>query len=82
MSLKLDDIEDAEKFQQHFVTPLVEQIRAELKPLVMTSQAHEARLAKLESNQKKAMLGYAGIVALVTAGWHYAKAKYLNKFFS
>lgn len=81
MSMNLKDLDDAEKFQKHFVTPLVEQIRTELSPLVKASQDHEARLVKLESNQKKALLGYAGIVAVVTGGWHYVKAKYLSNFF-
>lgn len=82
MSLKLDDIDDAEKFQKHFVTPLIDAVRAEVKPLVDAKLDHEKRLAGLESNQKKALIGYAGIITVLTVAFNYVKAKYLSKFFS
>lgn len=82
MPLDLDNLDDAEKFQKHFVTPLVDAVKAEMKPLVDAKLDHESRLSKIESNQKKALLGYAGIVAALTVAFNYVKARWLSKFFS
>lgn len=79
--LKLDNLDDAEKFQKHFVTPLVEAVRAEVKPLVEAQAKTEERLNKLEANQKKALIGYGGVIAVVTLAFNVIKAKFLSKFF-
>lgn len=81
MPLDLDNLDDAEKFQKHFVTPLIDAVRAEVKPLVDAKVDHEARLGRIESNQKRALVGYAGIVASLTIAFNYVKAKYLSKLF-
>lgn len=66
MPLDLDDLDDAEKFQKHFVTPLVEAVRAEMKPLTTTVYATRERVKKLEGNQMKAMLGFAGMATALS----------------
>lgn len=82
MPLNLDNIDDAEKFQKHFVQPLVDAVRLEVKPLVDAKLDHDARLKTLEGNQRKALYGYAGLVAVLTVAFNYVKAKFLAKFFS
>lgn len=79
MSLNLAEVE---RLKELIIQPMIETIQAELKPLVQAKAEHEQRLAKLEGNQKKALMGYAGIVALLTLGFNYVKAKWLSKFFA
>lgn len=64
--MSLIDLDDAEKFQRHFVQPLIDAVRDEVKPLVKAQADHEDRLKQLESNQKKALVGFAGIVIVVS----------------
>jgi hypothetical protein len=78
--VNLNDLDDAEKFQRHFVAPMVDAVRAELAPLVKSDQAQEARIAKLEGNQKKAMAAYAVIALLGSMGLTQAKAWVAKKF--
>jgi hypothetical protein len=59
MPLNLDNLNDAEQFQKHFVNPVVDAVRAEIKSLVDSDKAQSARLDKLEGTQKKAMIGFA-----------------------
>lgn len=79
MSMNLAEVE---RLKELIIEPMIDTIRAELKPLVEAKASHEARLAKLEGNQKKALMGYAGIVAALTLSWNYVKAKWLSKFFT
>lgn len=76
------DLNDVEQFQKHFVLPLVDAVRSELKPLVEARADHESRLQRVESNQKKALLGYASIVAVVTVVFNAAWAKIKSKLMS
>jgi ribosome-interacting GTPase 1 len=75
------NLEDAENIKKVIVDPVVEALRAEMAPLRKEIEEHEwkikgqyARIVKLEGNQKKALLGYAGIVALVSMGFNAALA--------
>jgi hypothetical protein len=68
-------MEDLEHLQKLIVAPLVDAVREEVKSLVAGYQAHETRLAALEGSQRKALLGYAGIVALITIGFNWIKQK-------
>lgn len=79
MSMNLAEVE---RLKELIIEPMIDTIREELKPLAQAKADHEARLAKLESNQKKALMGYAGIVAALTLSWNYVKAKWLSKFFT
>jgi hypothetical protein len=70
------NLEDAENIKKVIVDPVVEALRAEIAPLKKELEDHEwkikgqyARIVKLEGNQKKALLGYAGIVAVVSFGF-------------
>ena len=73
------NLEDAENIKKVIVDPVVEALRAEIAPLKEKLSEHDwklkgqyARIVKLESNQKKALLGYAGVVALVSIGFNSA----------
>lgn len=71
MSLNLKDLQDAEQFQKHFVTPLVDAVRAEVRPIVEQSKTHEQRLDQIENNQRKALGGiavYATLASVVIGG--------------
>jgi hypothetical protein len=57
--LDLNNLDDAEKFQKHFVLPLVEAVRAEVAPLVKNDRKQTERINALESNQKRALAGVA-----------------------
>lgn len=86
MPLDLDNLDDAEKFQKHFVTPLVDAVRAEVRPLVESDRMQNEAIQKLQSNQKKALIGFAGISALASivaaALWNKAKQwLHLGAFF-
>lgn len=79
-TVNLNDLEDAERFQKLFVAPLVDAVRAEVKPLVEADRDHEDRLKKLESNQKRALVGLSAVVLAVTIAFN-AVVDYLrNKF--
>lgn len=95
--MNLNNLDDIEQLKRLIVDPMIEAVRAEIKPIARTTYANrnrlqaleadvpanlDTRLGKLESNQKKALLGYAGIVMLVTMGFNYVKAKWLSHFFS
>jgi|1185.fasta_scaffold59536_2 hypothetical protein len=73
------NLEDAENIKKVIVDPVVDALRLEIAPLRKELEEHEwkikgqyARIIKLEGNQKKALLGYAGIVALVSIGFNSA----------
>lgn len=63
--MNLKDLKDAEEFQKHFVLPLVEAVRQEVRPLVEMDQRQELRIAALEGTQKKALAGFAAAAAVV-----------------
>lgn len=78
--MKLTDIDDAEKFQKHFVLPLVDAVRAEVKPLVEQTKANTDRIDKLEGNQKKALAGYAVLSVIAASSFAWAKQKVMSHF--
>lgn len=68
------DIKDIEELQKHFVAPLVDALRAEIKPAIEKVQAIDAkvdamasRVGALEKDQKKALVGY-GVFSTALAG--------------
>jgi hypothetical protein len=66
--LDLNNLDDAEKFQKHFVTPLIEAVREELKPLTKTTYSNRARIDKLERKWGRALWGFsaaAGFLSVV-----------------
>lgn len=70
------NMEDAEQIKKIIVDPMIEALKAELEPFRDTVENHEwrikgqySRIVKLEKNQRKAMIGYAGIVLLVSTGF-------------
>jgi uncharacterized coiled-coil protein SlyX len=67
MPLNLNNLEEAQAFQEVFVKPLVDAIREEIRPVIVMNRRQEVRIKKLERNQRKALTGFAGIVALVSA---------------
>lgn len=85
-----DSFEEAERFQRLFVQPLVEAVKIEMKTHVedvttivqgvtVKVKGHEDRLNALETNQKKALIGW-GVITLavgtaVTAAWNYIRTK-------
>lgn len=83
-------LEDAERFQRLFVTPVVnamkQEMGAQLQPLVSgLAERREAdglqngRLDRLESKQTKALLGWGiyatGLSIAIAAGWDWIKKK-------
>ncbi len=65
--MDLNDLEDAARFQELFVKPMVDAVRAELKPLTKTVYATRERVQKLEGNQRKALIGLAGLTFVVAS---------------
>lgn len=87
MPLDLNSLEDAEKFQKHFVGPLVEAVRGEVKVLVDEQRkevealkakdaAQQADIDAIKASQTKALAvyGLASVIAATSAGaaWNYA----------
>jgi hypothetical protein len=83
------DIDDIEKFNTHFVKPMVDAVRSEVrdsmipliqdvKDLKIGAESTKGRLDKLEGDQKKAMVGYAvfsaGLAAAIGAAWGWIKS--------
>ena len=54
--------------REHIVSPMLEALEAKVKPIVDAAAAHEARITKLEQNQRKALTGYTAFVAVVSSG--------------
>jgi hypothetical protein len=79
--MNFNDPEQIEAFQRLYIKPMVDEVKSTLAPLVETQRDHGYRLEKLEGNQKKALLGYAGVVAVGTIAFNYIKVKWLSKFF-
>jgi hypothetical protein len=90
MDADKDMLDRAEQFQRLFVAPMVDAVNANMKVhldamdgklsgLVTTISSQETRIKTLESNQGKAMKGfavYATGVGLVTAAcWAWIKKK-------
>lgn len=89
MPLDLNSLDDAEKFTQHFVSPLVNAVRLELGPLVKRVELLEAqapalsdRVKTLEGYAKRLGTVYSGVIAAVTFLVHWGWAKVQHKFFS
>lgn len=80
--MNFNDPEQIEAFQRLYIKPLVDKVETALKPLVDGQTNHGERLDRLEGNQRKALLGYTGVVMIVSVGFNYVKAKWLSKFFS
>lgn len=79
--MKLTDIDDAEKFQKHFVQPLIDGVRAEIKPLVTQTTENTDRISKLEGNQKKALIGYSAVAVLAGSAFGWAKQQIMTRVF-
>lgn len=77
--MDLNNLEDVERFKRLFLDPIQQSVRDELAPLTQQVRDHDVQIKSLQSNQKKAMLGYAGIVAAVTIAFNYFKAKFIAK---
>jgi hypothetical protein len=75
-----DELERAERFQRMFVTPLVDAVRAEVKPVVDGHERLSRRVAKLETNQKRALWGLSAIASVVSVavgiGFDWLKRKF------
>lgn len=87
MPLDLDSLDDAEKFQKHFVLPLVDEVKRALEPLVARvetlekgTSGQDARLKKLEGYATRLGTVYSGIIAVVTFLAHYTWGKVKSKF--
>lgn len=79
MPLNLNNLNDAEQFQKHFVTPMIDAVKTEIAPLVQQGADHEKRLKGLESNQKKALVGYSVVAVLIGSAVGYVKAWIVSK---
>lgn len=81
--MDLNDLDDAEKFQKHFVTPMVDAVREEIKPLVRRIEALEKlepRIIVLEGYSKKILAVYSSIVGIASYVGHIAWLKLRAKF--
>jgi t-SNARE complex subunit (syntaxin) len=90
--VNLNDLNDAEQFQKHFVAPMVEAVRLEVKQIVgplIKQQAdddtktadHEKRIAYLEGTMKKAIWTWGIIVSAATFAVQYGWSKIKSKIF-
>ena len=72
------DIKDIDEFNLHFVKPMVDAVRAEMQqtltPLVSDVKPLKEKVGKLESNEKKAIVGWGVISVGTVAIMTYAKA--------
>jgi hypothetical protein len=83
-----DYMEAAEKFQQHFVTPMVAAVEIKLttllQPVIDTQKAlgekvvgHDKAIANLQGSQKKALVGWGvfatGGAAAMSYAWVWIK---------
>jgi hypothetical protein len=72
------DIKDIDEFNLHFVKPMVDAVRAEMQqtltPLVSDVKTLKEKVGKLESNEKKAIVGWGVISVGTVAIMTYAKA--------
>jgi hypothetical protein len=79
LNIKIDDIES---FQKHFVSPMIDAMREEIKPLVRDVSDLKDRVTHLESNQKRAMVGWGVFSAALASVLGYGKTAiygYLTK---
>lgn len=74
------DLNDAEQLQRIVVAPLIAAVRAEMQTLIGRVDSVEGDVksmaddvAKLKSNQSKALVGWTLLVTLVSAGVTWAK---------
>jgi len=81
MGLNLRDLEDAEQFQKHFVTPLVEAVRQEVQPVVAQTRQNTEDIATLKANQKKALWGWSWLVAVASSVLAILAAEFKKRFF-
>lgn len=85
------DMEDAERYQRLFVAPMVEavekKLEAMLSPVIQASgqlrtdvDAATGRIVKLESTNKKALVGWGvfatGVAAAMSYGWNFIKSHF------
>lgn len=72
-------LDEAEQIRNVIVDPLVDALRAEILPIKTLVDQHEKRLKEIESNQHKALLGFAGVALALTlafnAMWVWVKRK-------
>ena len=72
-------MEEGEQLKRIVVQPMIDGLRQEMQPIVKLLNAHDARLAKLEGTNKKAMVGWATIAAVCTLGWNWVQGKVRSK---
>ncbi len=85
--MDLNDLDDAEKFQKHFVIPVAQRIEDRLAPLFSRVEALEKsgsgldeRVKTLETYAKKLGTVYSGIIAVITFAVHFTWGKIKSKF--
>jgi hypothetical protein len=64
--LRLTDLEDAERFQRAFVTPLVDAVKLEIRPVVEGHETLRRRVDKLEIDQKRAIWGLSAAAGVAS----------------
>lgn len=64
-----EEMNEIEFVKTNVVKPMIDALERTVEPLVAASKDHESRLAKLESNQKKALTGYSVFISVVSAGF-------------
>lgn len=63
-----EEMNEIEFLKTNIVQPMIEALRTEVKPIVETAKDFEKRIAKLETNQKKALTGYSAFISVASAG--------------
>jgi hypothetical protein len=75
MPLDLNNLDDAERFQKHFVRPLVDAVRAEVAPLVASDRKQTKQIERLEANQRRALAGMAVYATALGIGVDWLRKK-------
>ena len=75
------DIRDIDEFQSHFVKPMVDAVREEMKPLVTDVTTLKEDVSKLKGNEKKALLGWGLYASGLAAVLAYGQTKIKSYFF-
>ena len=68
-------MDEGEQLKRIVVEPMIDGLRKEMQPIIKLLNAHDTRLDKLESTNKKAMVGWATIATVGTVGWNWLQAK-------
>ena len=68
-------MDEGEQLKRIVVQPMIDGIRQEMQPVIKLLNAHEARIAKVEAQQKRALVGYGALCLGGTAIWNWVQAK-------